>query len=241
MKCIILAAGKGSRIPEFSIRKPKCLIKIKGKEILKRQLIFFRKLNIKEIIVIRGHKKNYINFKKVKYISNKNYKTNEQLDSLLIAKKEFNTSIIISFSDIIYDFKVIKKLINDDSGNIILAIDKKWKKKYKFRYDHPLDQADKVELNKIGEVKDIGKEISVKKTHAEFLGLFKISEEGSKIFIKYYNKLRKLKANKMQIHHFIKFLVKKKVKVNTCSVQGKFMEIDTYNDYIIAKKMFKNR
>ena len=59
MKCIILAAGKGSRIPEFSIRKPKCLIKIKGKEILKRQLIFFRKLNIKEIIVIRGHKKNY--------------------------------------------------------------------------------------------------------------------------------------------------------------------------------------
>ena len=28
-------------------------------------------------------------------------------------------------------------------------------KKYKFRYDHPLEQADKVELNKKGEVKDI--------------------------------------------------------------------------------------
>ena len=43
-------------------------------------------------------------------------------------------------------------------------------KKYKFRCDHPLDQTDaRVELNKKGEVKDIGKEISVKKTHAEFL------------------------------------------------------------------------
>ena len=42
----------------------------------------------------------------------------------------------------------------------------------------------------------------------------------------------------MQIHHFIKFLVKKKVKVNTCSVQGKFMEIDTYNDYY-SKKCLK--
>ena len=41
-------------------------------------------------------------------------------------------------------------------------------KKYKFRYDHPLDQADKVELNKIGEVKDIGKEISVKKLMLNF-------------------------------------------------------------------------
>ena len=79
-------------------------------------------------------------------------------------------------------------------------------KKYKFRYDHPLDQADKVELNKIGEVKDIGKEISVKKTHAEFLGLFKISEEGSKIFIKYYNKLRKLKANKCKFITLLNFL-----------------------------------
>ena len=76
MKCIILAAGKGSRIPEFSIRKPKCLIKIKGEEILKRQLNFFRKLNIKEIIVVRVKKK-YINFKKVKYINNKNYKNND--------------------------------------------------------------------------------------------------------------------------------------------------------------------
>ena len=240
MKCIILAAGKGSRIPEFSIRKPKCLIKIKGEEILKRQLNFFRKLNIKEVVVVTGHKKKYINFKRVKYINNKNYKNNEQLDSLLIAKKELNSSAIISFSDIIYDIKILKKLMSDRSGKIILAIDKKWKKKYKFRYDHPLEQADKVELNKKGEVKDIGKEISIKKTHAEFLGLLKISESGSKIFIKHYNKLKRLKTSKMQIHHFIKFLIKRKIKVNTCSVRGKFMEIDTFNDYLVAKKMFKN-
>ena len=148
MKCIILAAGKGSRIPEFSIRKPKCLIKIKCEEILKLQLNFFRKLNIKEVVVVRGHKKKYINFKRVKYINNKNYKNNDQLDSLLIAKKELNSSVIISFSDIIYDIKILKKLMSDRSGKIILAIDKKWKKKYKFRYDHPLEQADKVELNK---------------------------------------------------------------------------------------------
>ena len=108
MKCIILAAGKGSRIPEFSIRKPKCLIKIKGEEILKRQLNFFRKLNIKEVVVVRGHKKKYITFTRVKYINNKNYKNNEQLDSLLIAKKELNSSVIISFSDIIYDIKILK-------------------------------------------------------------------------------------------------------------------------------------
>ena len=44
----------------------------------------------------------------------------------------------------------------------------------------------------------------------------------------------------MQIHHFINYLSKKNVRINTCSVFGKYMEIDTYNDYKISKKCLKN-
>ena len=44
----------------------------------------------------------------------------------------------------------------------------KMEKEIQFRYDHPLEQADKVELNKKGEVKDIGKEIYIKKHMLNF-------------------------------------------------------------------------
>ena len=40
MKSIILAAGRGTRIPQFSKKKPKCMIQINGKSILKDKLIF---------------------------------------------------------------------------------------------------------------------------------------------------------------------------------------------------------
>ena len=43
MKSIILAAGRGSRIPEISQTKPKCLIKINGKTILERQIMLMKK------------------------------------------------------------------------------------------------------------------------------------------------------------------------------------------------------
>ena len=95
--------------------------------------------------------------------------------------------------------------MSDRSGKIILQ-QTKLEKEIQIRYDHPLEQADKVELNKKGEVKDIGKEI-YKKTHAEFLGLLKILS-WIKIFIKHYNKLKRLKlANAI---YFIKFLIKRK-------------------------------
>jgi choline kinase len=235
MKSLILAAGRGSRIPEISKTKPKCLIKIKGKTILGRQIHLMRKNNIAKIGIIRGFKKNKIKFKKIKYFYNKNYETNEQLDSLMTAKMFLNSDVIVTFSDIIYDEQILNSLIHNQY-NFAVAVDLNWKKRYIDRTDHPHSQADKVFLRN-GKVIEIGKKISLKKANAEFLGMFKISKSFCKIFLKQYNLFRKKKTS-LQIHHFIQYLIKKKITVNTCCVQGKYMEIDTFNDLQIARKIF---
>ena len=43
----------------------------------------------------------------------------------------------------------------------------------------------------------------------------------------------------MQIHDFLNFIIRKGVKVNTSDISGKYMEIDTFNDFKLAKKMFE--
>ena len=170
MKSIILAAGRGSRIPEISKVKPKSLLMINGKSIISRQISYFKKLKINRIIIIRGYKKKLINFKKITYIDNKNFKKNEQLDSLFSAKKELNDDVIIVFSDNIYDFSN-KKIFTEKKGNIILGLDKDWRKRYKFRYDHPLEQPDKVKLNKKKQVIKVGKNLKSEEADSEFLGI----------------------------------------------------------------------
>jgi phosphoenolpyruvate phosphomutase len=236
MKSLILAAGRGSRIPEISKTKPKCLIKIKDKTILGRQIHLMRKNNITEIGIVRGFKKNKIKFKKIKYFYNRNYETNEQLDSLMIAKIFLNSDVIVTFSDIIYDEQILNSLIHNQD-NFSVAVDPNWKKRYVDRIDHSYSQADKVFLRN-GKVIEIGKNISLKKANAEFLGMFKISKSFCKIFLNQYSLFRK-KTNTLQIHHFIQYLIKKKISVNACCVTGKYMEIDTFNDLKIAKKIFK--
>ena len=237
MKSLIIAAGIGSRIPEFTKDIPKSLIRINNKSLLKRQIDQMRNFKIKEIAIVKGYKSNKINFKDIKYFYNRNFKTNEQLDSLIVANKWFTDDLLISFSDIIYENSILKKMIKS-KHDFTIAVQKNWKKKYKNRFDHPLSQADKVFI-KNNKVNDIGKKISIKKTNGEFLGIFKLSKYMCKTFIKEYKFLnKKKKTNKLQIHNFFQYLIKKNFDIKPTYVIGKYMEIDTYNDFTIARKIF---
>lgn len=237
MKSLIIAAGKGSRIPEFTKDIPKSLIRINNKSLLKRQIDQMRNYKIKEIAIVKGYKSNKINFKDIKYFYNRNFKTNEQLDSLIVANKWFTDDLLISFSDIIYENSILKKMIKS-KHDFTIAVQKNWKKKYKNRFDHPVSQADKVFI-KNNKVNDIGKKISIKKTNGEFLGIFKLSKYMCKTFIKEYKLLNKnKKTNKLQIHNFFQYLIKKNFDIKPTYVIGKYMEIDTYNDFTIARKIF---
>ena len=126
MKSIIIAAGSGRRIPEFSKLIPKSLIKINRKSILKRQIDLMTKSKINQISIVKGFKSNKIKFKKIKYFYNKDYKKNEQLESLLSAKEWFNDDLLITFSDIIYEASVIQNVIKS-KHDFTIAIQKNWK------------------------------------------------------------------------------------------------------------------
>jgi choline kinase len=240
MKSIIIAAGSGRRIPEFSKDIPKSLIKINRKSILKRQIDFMKELNISEISIIKGFKSSKINFKNIKYFYNKNYKNNEQLDSFFTAKKFFTDDLLVTFSDIVYDKSTLRKIIKSNH-NFSILIQKNWKKKYNKRFDHPIEQADKVFIKNEKVIK-IGKKLSINQTNGEFIGVFKIKKVMCNILMDEYKKLKnKRKTIKLQIHDFFNYLIKKNIIIKPIYVEGKYMEIDTYNDFKLAKKIFNER
>ena len=58
---------------------------------------------VKDISLIRGYKKEKINYKGIKYFENTDYKNNNILNSIFYAEKIINGNIIISYSDILFD------------------------------------------------------------------------------------------------------------------------------------------
>ena len=62
-KSLIIAAGLGSRLKKHTENLPKCMLDFGGKTLLQRQLDAYKKNGIKDISLIRGYKKEKINYK----------------------------------------------------------------------------------------------------------------------------------------------------------------------------------
>lgn len=89
MKSIIIAAGMGNRLRPLTNNLPKCMLKFKGKTLLQRQLEVFRSCKIENIVLIKGYKKEKIDYPGIKYYINDNYQNNNILNSL------FYTDLVI--------------------------------------------------------------------------------------------------------------------------------------------------
>ena len=119
---IILAAGFGSRLLPLTKDKPKSLIEFGGKTLLERNIEIFKKHGINEITIITGYKKEKINFTDINYIENKNFQHNSTLQSLFYAIDQIKTSTIITYSDIIFEERILEELLSIEN-DIAVVVD----------------------------------------------------------------------------------------------------------------------
>ena len=114
MNIVFLAAGKSSRIFKI-LKKPKCLLEINNKpliEILIKNFSFDKKNKINIVLGFKPNliKEKLVRYKKINYIFNKDYNKKEMLHSMILALKKIDDDIVLSYSDIIYDQSICKKI-----------------------------------------------------------------------------------------------------------------------------------
>lgn len=248
-KAIIIAAGRGNRLMPLTDGKPKCLLEVGAKTILERQLEVLRGRGITDIIVVRGYKKELINYPEIKYCENTDYENNNILHSFFYAEKEMDKGFIFSYSDIIYGEDIVKKLLKT-KGDIVLIVDTNWQKHYKGRKKHPVGEAELVKV-KNGKIIKIGKDVvKIDESHGEFIGLAKFTDRGVKIIKHVYHDLiKKYKkedsfqnAKEFQrayLTDFIQELVDRDIEVVSADISSTWTEIDTDEDLERAKKIWK--
>lgn len=254
MKAIILAAGEGKRLRPLTENIPKCMVKLFGKSILERQVNLFKNCGVNEICVVRGYNKEKINLSDLKYYFNKKFDITNMVETLFCAKDEFNESIIISYGDIIYEKKILEKLIKSNEDFSVI-IDRNWEKLWKIRFENPLDDAESLKIDNRGYISDIGQNTkNIEDIEGQFIGLIKIQGDGLKILKSSYEKFREkaIKENKNPLNpnvsfeksymtDFLQGLIKDNHKLTPVFVNNGWLELDSMNDYEIYNKMFKNK
>lgn len=141
MKCVILAAGYGTRVSELIGTKPKALLEYNGKVVLSSLVGQVEKLDdIDEIFVISNNlfysqfvewAKAYPNKKRITIVNDHTNNPDERLGAVgdfefVIDKKGINDDVLLLSSDTAYDdetlFEKMVDLFHQTHGNIIMGV-----------------------------------------------------------------------------------------------------------------------
>lgn len=134
MQAIILAAGMGRRLGEYTKNNTKCMLSINGEKLIDRTLTILSNLNVTKVIIVIGYKgenlKNHIGNRyhgllDIEYVNNPIYDKTNNIYSLSLAKEKMIKDDTLLFeSDIIYDESIVKKLLDNTWPNLALVA--KW-------------------------------------------------------------------------------------------------------------------
>ena len=240
-KALIIAAGLGSRLKKHTEDLPKCMLDFGGKTLLQRQLDAYKKNGVNDISLIKGYKKEKINYKGIRYFENTDYRNNNILNSIFYGEDVINGNIIISYSDILFDPIVVKRTL-EAKHDISVVVDIDWRGYYVGRKDHPISEAENVIFNSNNEVLKIGKiNTGNEDIHGEFIGMVKLSDRGTEIFKEHFHRLKKVYWNKpfqrakifqkAYLTDFIQELVDIGIKIHCVIIESGWKEIDTVEDY----------
>ena len=249
MNGIILAAGVGKRLTPFTDNFPKGMIKLFDKSLIEMQIDIFHSCGINDITIVTGHLSEKMNFHSVQYIKNENFSSTNINESLFCAKEKLCDSVLISYSDIIFEKKIIDQLLNF-GGDIGVAARSNWKSSYNGRTLHSKIEAENILLEN-GKILKTQKNISEElpnQTVAEFLGLIKLSKVGCSIFLEKFSELKKSHTGKFHsspslkqayLTDMLQELIDTGYTVEPVLVNGNWCEIDTIQDIENARKNFR--
>ena len=166
MKCLIIAAGQGTRLRGVGDSKP--LIPLLDKPLIVRVIETAREAGVKEFYVVIGYNAQKVvetlqSFAEqsgvnIEFIDNDEWKKQNGL-SVLKARGIINSPFFLLMSDHMFDEKILRQLrvnaIADDARDVILAVDTRLEK-------NPLVDLDDVTRvrQEHGEIIDIGKHLT---------------------------------------------------------------------------------
>ena len=130
MQAIILAAGMGKRLGEYTHDNTKCMLEVNGIRLIDRALAALKEVKVTRVVLVVGYKgqnvKDYVgtNYQgiPIEYVENPIYDKTNNIYSLYLAKDYMTAEdTLLLESDIIFAPSVIMKLVDDKRPNLALV------------------------------------------------------------------------------------------------------------------------
>lgn len=247
MQAIILAAGMGKRLGEYTQNNTKCMIKVNGVTLIERLLQQLDNISgpskLNKVVIVTGYEgqklKDFISTLDVsvplEYVDNPIYATTNNIYSLYLAKDYLLEDDTLLFeSDLIVEDEVIERIVSAAYPNLALV------SKFESWMDGTV-----VTLDKEDNIKQFipGSKFSYEETEAYYktVNIYRFSREFSRThyvpFLTAYSKALGNNEYYEQVLRVIALLDKPEIKALRLGNEA-WYEIDDVQDLDIAESMF---
>jgi choline kinase len=242
---ILLAAGYGSRIAGMTA-EPKCLLPLSGTSLLERNLLTWKSLGIRKVVLVLGYKADTIRHvslrhecgSEFKYVINEHYRDWANTYSMLLGLKASEGPCLVFDADLAYEAQLLQAFIDDPAGDQIFVShtdidDVEAAKTLVDRRGFARKTVDKRSLT--------SEERSSYEFAGEATGILKFSAGTTPLLTRFTEAfLAKPENLKKSWEHLLnEFLPKHEVGVHITQSR-RLIEIDTPDDYAQAKEMFES-
>ncbi len=131
MQAVILAAGMGKRLGEFTKNNTKCMVEVCGKALIDRVLTQLSSLDLSRVVIVVGYEgqrlidhigDRYDDRLKIEYIHNPVYDRTNNIYSLALAKEKLlEDDTLLLESDLIFDDRMFPLILDNPYPNLVLV------------------------------------------------------------------------------------------------------------------------
>ena len=244
MQAIILAAGMGKRLGEYTKNNTKCMVPVNGMRLIDRALTQLNKLGLSKVIMVVGYEReNLMEYlgsayegMKIEYVENPVYDKTNNIYSLALAKDKLQEDdTLLIESDIIFDDGILELLVNAPSPNLALVA------KYETWMDGTMVCIDE-DCNIVNFVTKDAFDYANVEQYYKTVNIYKFSKEFSKQkyvpFLDAYSKVVGNNEYYENVLRILTFLNSHDLKALPITENCKWYEIDDKQDLDIAEALF---
>ncbi len=250
---IIIAAGFDEALLPLTEDRPKAMLEIKGQTILERQIHALNECGVKDVVVVRGYRKEQISLPNVRYYDNDRFRDTGELVSLFLAEAEMSGRFLFLYSDIIFDPAILEKLLKSQA-DISVVVDRAWGDHAHTQEEMRVKNPDLVVTHQPPQpgyrflptaegttLARIGRHLSADEADGEFVGLAMFSEEGARLLRTVYHQTHQRlqgrsfheaeSLEKSAFTDLLQEIVDRGGEVACVDIYKGWLEIDTFEDY----------
>lgn len=243
MQAIILAAGMGKRLGEFTKDNTKCMVEVNGVRLIDRLLTQLSKLDLNRILIVVGYQAqklmDYVGTEfegvRIEYLNNPVYNKTNNIYSLALAKEELvKDDTILLESDLIFEDGMIQMVANHPFPNIAMVA------KYERWMDGTMVKIDK-DNNIVNFIPKHAFSYAETDTYYKTVNIYKLSKEFSaQKYVPFLEAYTKAEGNNEYYENVLRVLAfLNPGDLKALPVTGvKWYEIDDKQDLDIAEALF---